>query len=134
MKKSRFLAIILPVTALVCEILPYGAVLNFWNPEGKPFRETFSYFDLTPFGYANFAPLITAVLTCVILLLTILFLIKPKKSLSKAIIVLSELAFAVSLMPLIYGINYFTSVSIVISASLFLNGILMYFISKYTSL
>ena len=44
---------ILPVITIVLEILPYGAVCNFANPEGEVLRETFSNFDLTPFGYAN---------------------------------------------------------------------------------
>ena len=76
--KKRLLYLILPIVTLILEILPYGAVCNFMRPattEGLPpgrFRELYSYFDLTPFGYANFAPLITAVITCIILLLIII--------------------------------------------------------------
>ena len=75
--KRRLLCLVLPIITLILEILPYGAVCNFMRPpanEGDPighFRELYSYFDLTPFGYANFAPLITAVITCIILLLLI---------------------------------------------------------------
>lgn len=122
MKKLRFLSIICPAIALVCEILPYGAVLNFANPEGQPFRETFSYFDLTPFGYANFAPLITAVLTCIILILTVVFIIKPKKTAAKRIATLSLIAFVISLMPLLFGLSFFSIVGAVISAALLINA------------
>ena len=54
--KKRLLYLILPLVTVILELLPYGAVCNFMNPEGDPWRETFSYFSLTPFGYANFAP------------------------------------------------------------------------------
>ena len=122
MKKLRFLSLICPIIALVCEILPFGVVLNFWNPEGEPFRESFSYFDLTPFGYANFAPLITAVLTCVILVVTVIFVIKPKRTAAKILAVLSLIAFVISLMPLLYGLSFFSVVGAVISAALLING------------
>jgi len=122
MKKLRFLSLICPIIALVCEILPFGVVLNFWNPEGEPFRETFSYFDLTPFGYANFAPLITAILTCVILVATVIFVIKPKRTAAKILAVLSLIAFVISLMPLLYGLSFFSVVGAVISAALLING------------
>lgn len=122
MKKTRFLSLICPIIALVCEILPCGVVLNFWNPEGEPFRETFSYFDLTPFGYANFAPLITAVLTCVILAVTVFFVIKPKRTAAKILAVLSLIASVISLMPLLYGLSFFSPVGAVISAALLING------------
>ena len=53
---------------LVLELLPNGVVLNFANPEGAPWRKTYSYFSLTPFGYANFGPFITSVLTCILII------------------------------------------------------------------
>ncbi len=124
MKKTRLLSLICPIIALICEILPYGVVLNFWNPEGEPFRETFSYFDLTPFGYANFAPLITAVLTCVILAVTVFFVIKPKRTAAKILAVLSLIASVISLMPLLYGLSFFSPVGVVISGALIINTVI----------
>ena len=70
--KKRFLYLIFPAVALILEILPFGAVCNFANPDGEPWRETFSYFSLTPFGYANAGPFITAVITCIVFVLLIL--------------------------------------------------------------
>ncbi len=121
MKKLRLLPLICPIAALICEALPYGAVLNFANPEGEPFRQTYSYFDLTPFGYASFAPLITAVLTCVIMLVSVIFAVKPKRKTAKTLAVLSGIAFVISLAPLIYGISFFSAVGAVISAALGVN-------------
>ena len=69
--KKRLVYLILPVITLILEIIPYGAVLYFGRATedgGTAVRELFSYFDLIPFGYANFAPLITAVFTCICVL------------------------------------------------------------------
>ena len=130
MKKLRFLSFICPVIALICEILPYGAVLNFWNPEGEPFRETYSYFNLTPFGYANSAPLITAILTCIIIVVTVIFLIKPKRTAAKALAVLSLITYVISLMPLLFGISFFSIVGGIISTALAANTVLMFCMCK----
>ena len=70
MKKIRLL--ILPIITIILQILPCGAVLVFAPSPTERVRETFSYFNLTPFGYANFAPFITALLTCIILLLALI--------------------------------------------------------------
>ena len=47
--KKKLITLCTALIALVLEILPYGAVCNFANPEGEPLRRTYSYFDLTPF-------------------------------------------------------------------------------------
>ena len=86
---------------LVLELLPYGAVLNFGNPEGEPFRATFSYFDLTPYGYANFGPFITAILTCVLLVLSIIDLLVETGKIKTIIKIVSLIAFVISLAPLL---------------------------------
>ena len=56
---------VLPALTIVLELLPFGAVCIFATSPTERVKETFSYFSLTPFGYANFAPLITATLTAV---------------------------------------------------------------------
>ena len=45
-RKITIMTLVILIVILVLEILPYGAVLHFGNPEGEPFRETFSYFDV----------------------------------------------------------------------------------------
>ncbi len=112
--KKKMITLALLLSALVLEILPYGAVLNFGNPEGEPFRKTYSYFSMMPYGYANFGPLITAVLTCVLLLLLILSIIL-KKDWSQALLVLSVIATLTSLAPLLIGIDNFSVVGAMIS-------------------
>lgn len=107
MKKSRILLICLSVLAVILEILPFGAVLNFAN-DGATIRKTFSYFSLTPFGYANFAPFITALLSCVLLLLSIIYLVKDSNSTGNAIVAVSAMASLLSLAPILYGFDYFS--------------------------
>lgn len=118
MKLRKSLFLIIPVITLVLEALPYGAVLIFGGME-ETWRKTFSYFSLTPFGYANFGPFITALLTCVLFVLAIIAVFKSSRGLNITIMIISIIATAASLTPLLFGIDYFTPVAIAISALLF---------------
>ena len=116
--KKRLLYLIFPIITLILEILPFGAVCNFANPEGEPWRRTFSYFDLTPFGYANFAPLLTAIITCAILVLLLIYMFTDNVKMITAIKALLCIGVVMSLCPLLLGINYFSFVAALITASL----------------
>lgn len=116
--KKKFYVLILPIITLIPEILPYGAVLNFANPEGAYLRKTFSYFDLTPFGYANFTPFITAVLTCVVIILLVVYCATDKAGLAAAARGILLAACAVSLGPLMLGVSSFSAVGALITALL----------------
>ena len=123
--KKRFLYLILPIITLILEILPYGAVCNFANPEGDPWRKTFSYFDLTPFGYANFAPLLTAILTCAILVMLLIYLFTGKQGIASATKVMVGIGVLLSLCPLLFGIRFFSVVGALITTSLVAQFVLM---------
>lgn len=116
--KKRCLCLVLPILTLLLELLPYGAVCVFANPEGEPWRETFSYFDLTPFGYANFAPFLTALLTCVVLLLLAVYCLSGKLPLVQAARALLVVGCVLSLCPLLFGIRCFSVVGLLITLSL----------------
>lgn len=118
MKIKKSLFVVLPLVALILELLPNGVVLNFANPEGEPWRRTYSYFSLTPYGYANFGPFITAILTCVLLVLVAIYLFKPRKGLNTAILNVSSFATVASLMPLMFGFDYITVIGVIITALL----------------
>ena len=120
MKKIRLL--ILPIITIILQILPCGAVLVFAPSPTERVRETFSYFNLTPFGYANFAPFITALLTCIILLLALIS-IKLEKML-KAVFWLSLAAAIISLLPLVFGIDYYSVVGGIITITLAIESVL----------
>ena len=106
MKKKMIMLCIITAT-LILEILPYGAVCNFANPDGGPWRQTFSYFSLVPFGYANFAPFIVALLTCA-LFCFVLIGVFLKKSFKKTIMISAITSAVLSLAPLALGKSYFS--------------------------
>ena len=114
--------VVLPALTIVLESLPLGAVCIFATSPTERVKETFSYFSLTPFGYANFAPFITAILTVAILLLS-LFSLK-KNSVLKALFVLSIIAAVISLFPLMYGLNHYTLVGAFITIMLVTESVL----------
>ncbi len=118
MKKKRFLYLIFPVIALILEILPFGAVCRFANPEGEPWRMTYSYFSLTPFGYANFAPFLTALATCIALLLLLIYAFNSKEGLLSKAKIASGVGVLLSLCPLLLGTAYYSVISALITLSL----------------
>lgn len=128
--KKRLMYLILPIITLILEILPYGAVCNFANPEGDPWRQTYSYFNLIPFGYANFAPVLTAIITCIILVLLVIYCITAKYRLAIAMRNALCVCAVVSVCPLTMGINYFSFVGALITISLIAEMLLIHFTVK----
>jgi cbb3-type cytochrome oxidase subunit 3 len=128
--KKRLLYLILPVITLILEILPYGAVCNFANPDGEPWRKTFSYFSLTPFGYANVTPLIVAILTCLIFILLIVYCTTGKHSFAKASRNILFICAILSFGPLTFGIKFFSFWGALITVSLIAEFILIHFSTK----
>lgn len=133
MKKNRFLYLPLPIVTLILEILPYGAVCNFANPEGDPWRVTYSYFSLTPFGYANFWPFLTALLSCVLLIWMTVSCVTEKTDVAIKAKPLLWAAVVLSLCPLLFGIRNFSLVGGLITASLAGELTLIHFIGKSTN-
>ena len=112
-RKQPIVIFAILIVILVLELLPYGAVLHFGNPEGEPLRETFSYFDMTPYGYANFGPFITAILTCVLLVISIINLLVDNDKIKTTIKIVSLIALVASLAPLM--VNSYSVIGGVIS-------------------
>ena len=115
MKISKIVLIISNVAALCLEIFAKGAVCNFATPE-KTITKTYSYFSLTPYGYANFGPFITAVITCLLFIFALILLTQKAKKTEKPALILSGIAVFTSLLPLImFGVSYFNIISVLIS-------------------
>ena len=129
--KKRLLYLLLPIATLILEVLPYGAVCIFASSPTERIRKTFSYFDLIPFGYANFAPLLAAILTCVILALLIFFCVKGAMPAAVMARNLLYVAVAMSLGPLILGIAYFSLVAALITLLLVGELLLLQFSIKH---
>lgn len=116
--KKRFLYLILPIITLVLEALPYGAVCVFASSPTERIRKTFPYFDLTPFGYGNFAPLFTAIISCIIFILLFLYFVNGNTVFATKAKNILYVATVMSFGPLVFGLNYFSVVGGLISASL----------------
>ena len=132
--KKRLLYLILPIVTLILEILPYGAVCNFARPatDGSigHFRQLYSYFDLTPFGYANFAPLITGIITCIIALLVLVYCITGKLKWAQKAKNILYCCTLFSLGPLVLGIHFFSVVGGLITAALIAELLLLRTLTK----
>ena len=127
--KKKLIMLCTTLIALVLEILPYGAVCNFALDEGKSLRQTFSYFDLTPFGYANFAPFVVALLTCALTVMIVVSIVS-KKPMRTPILTVSAIATVLSLAPLLYGISFFSIVGAFISIALLLSTVVAFIKGK----
>ncbi len=116
MKKAKITSLILIITAYILELLPFGAVCRFMGDPltGTVIRCTYSYFDLTPFGYANFSPFLTALLSC-LLISIISFSFFIEFNYRKPIIIVSTVAVITSLMPLLYGLDYYSVTALLIT-------------------
>lgn len=96
MKTKNIIPMVFALAAIVLEILPFGAKLTFALDEGKTQEKLFSYFSLTPYGYANFLPFITAVLTCVLFILALIILFKDYAGVKKAFKIIVIINFALA--------------------------------------
>ena len=135
--KKRWLYLILPVVTLILEIIPYGAVCNFARPatDGSigHFRQLYSYFDLTPFGYANFSPLITGIITCIITLLVVVYCITGNQKWAQKAKNILYVCTVFSLGPILLGIRFFSVVGGLITASLIGELLLLRSLTKMTA-
>ena len=128
--KKRFLYLVLPIITLILEVLPYGAVCIFASSPTDRIRETFSYFDLTPFGYANFAPLFTAIITCLVFILLLVYCVKGNVRFAIKAKNILYVAIVMSLGPLVFGFAYFSLVGGFITVSLLAELLLLHFTMK----
>lgn len=134
LNKDSVKLVVLPIIIIILELLPYGAVCKFAKQleDGSitTFKESFSYFSIIPYGYGNFTPFITAILSCVLFLLVVTYILTNR--FARVMMVVSFIAFIVSFVsPLIFGISYFSVLGVVIS---FLLAIETYFIGKNLNL
>lgn len=114
------------VVAIILEALPYGTVLIFsLGPDKEHIIEYYSYFNLTPFGYANFAPLITAILTVALAVLSLVLNLVKRKAikLRNTQFITTLVAAIISICPILYGYEYVTIIGVVITLLLIASSI-----------
>lgn len=110
--------------ALVLEVLPIGVVMVFATSPTKQTIEVYSYFSLLPVGYANFTPLLTGILTILIILLgaIALFRFDRAASIRKTIFVCSIISLLFSIVPLfLFGTVGMTVASYAVSCAILLS-------------
>lgn len=110
--------------AFVLELLPVGVVMRFAKGPNELFPpQYYSYFSLVPFGYADFTPLITGLLTVAALISAVLALILRSRigRLRDTAFLCASLALLLSLVPLfLSGWEYMTWASWAVSGLLLL--------------
>ena len=127
--KKQIKYLCLPMIILILEIIPYGAVLNFGvatgDGGGTTIRQLYSYFDPLVFGYANFAPMITGIFTCITLLFVIRYCVSGQNRPAIVARKLCLVTAVINLCPLFYGIRYFSLVAAFVSISLVMESWLL---------
>lgn len=114
------------VMALVFEMFPDALMLPFASGPNQWVTKTFSYFSLTPFGYAEFSPILTGVLTIIIIVLSAINLIQARKALKlqNADFICAIIAFVFSILHLLkYGAAYMSFPSYAISALILISAV-----------
>lgn len=117
-------AIMFQCAALILEILPIGAVMVFAAGPDQRITEIYSYFSMLPLGYANVTPMLTGILTVVIIVLGVISVFKfdIASKLKKSVFICSVLSFLFSIIPLfLFGKIGMTAASYTISGAIFLS-------------
>lgn len=125
-RKRSFFLLAIAVMILILEIIPYGAILEFahMSPELTLgyYEQHFSYFDPMVYGHGHFGPLITAVLTCMFAVVTVIAVFFENRAVRIALRVVSVLTLLFSLTPMLTGC--YSPVGMAISALLLVTCII----------
>ena len=122
-KMYYLVALVLQGIALILEILPVGAVMVFATSPTERTIEVYSYFSMLPVGYANFTPLLTGILTILIVLLGVIALFEFDKAtgIRKVVLVCSIASLLFSVVPLfLFGAVGMTAASYAVSCMILL--------------
>ena len=112
--KKRVLLLITPIMTLILEALPYGVKMNFATADSTITRYT-SYFDTLPYFYAMFSPLITAVLSCAIFIVLLIYCFWENRVL---LIIVKVLLYIVLILSVWHSLFYITVLSVLITLSM----------------
>ena len=97
------------IASLILMSLPYGVAMNF-SDGVQIFTSYYSYFSMMPIGYANWFPMLTAVLSIIVLVQLIVQL--KNKSIVKPVPVCLAIAIITSLTSWLFG--SFTIIGLII--------------------
>ncbi|MCH5200810.1 MAG: hypothetical protein J1F60_07595 [Oscillospiraceae bacterium] len=125
--KKRLLLLIAPIVALILECLPYGIIMYYAVNDGMGRAAfTFSYFDpVVPFGGANFGAPLTAISTCVIIILSLIYVFTAKQGLKTAILVVAFLGIVFSVLPpMVFGFDTVSVINVIVTVCMMAEAIL----------
>lgn len=123
-KMCYLASVVLQCVALILEALPIGVVMVFATNPTERATKTYSYFSLLPLGYANVTPMLTGILTVVIIMLGVITLFKFEKTSNfrRKAFICSIIALIFSIIPLLqYGTAGMTTASYTVSGALALS-------------
>lgn len=104
LNKNIFKHLLLLIAALILEIIPYSAVCVYGNltDTGLVERVTnyYSSFSLVPLGNANFAPFVTGILTCLLIVITGAGVLMQKKKIIDFSRIITGITAIISALPL----------------------------------
>ena len=117
--RYRIIALFLLLVSFILECVPGAAVLIFASGPHERMTEYVSCFDMMLLGYANAAPFLSAVLTVISLLLTVLLFFRFSRRLKNTVYIITILAAAFMPLPaLFFGFAYYPPMAIVITICL----------------
>lgn len=116
----KILSMVFIVIAIVLEALPYGVKLKFIAEGQNTIWRSYSYFDITPFGYGSFTPIITAVLTVLLAAASVISLIIKRNTptLNRTLFTVEVITAIISVFPALYGLDYITPIGCFITLTL----------------
>ena len=119
-RKRSFFLLAISILTLILEIIHYGAVLEFahMSPDLtlSYYEQHFSYFNPMVYGHGHFGPLITAVLTCMLAVITVIAVFFENRAVRITLRAVSVLTLLFSLTPMLT--DCYSPVGIAISALL----------------
>ena len=124
MKQHLMLSRIFTLVLIVLESMPIGAVMYFMTDSGR-IRQTVAYFDPTTYGYASFGPFPTACLTALLALILVVTFFVKKRTLYVTAAAIAVIATLLSLLPLLYGLEWMSGISWCISIILICESVLL---------
>lgn len=122
----EFISLAALAAAIILELRPNGVVLWWARPDGDPKPEYYAYFNPLPYGMGNFSPLITAGLTVVVTILTIIAIILGSKhtKLRNALFICLIITAVISICPVLYGFKYVTPIGVCITIALGMSSLI----------
>ena len=127
-RKKAFVVFLIAILLLILELLPFGAVLEFahMSPDLTVgyYEQPFSYFDPIVYGYGHFGPFITAILTCLLAIVSVIHVFADHRATRMILPITSALTLLSSLTPMLTGC--YSPLGGVISALLFVALIILF--------